>query len=97
MISFIYISYGRGPIRLTSNDWSAVFLVCKHMKNLKKLYFGRQVGLSEESDLGALRLLEQRCVEELALRRPRSGHRNNRYRMRTRSRIMSPLFSQVPF
>ena len=24
-------------------------------------------------------------------------HRNNRYRMRTRSRIMSPLFSQVPF
>ena len=24
-------------------------------------------------------------------------HRNNRYRMRTRSRIMSPLFSQVLF
>ena len=62
---------GFGPVTLTSSDWSAVFLVCKHMKNLKKLDLGRYV-LSEESYLEVLRLLEQRCVEELTLRRPRS-------------------------
>ena len=62
---------GDGPVTLTSSDWSAVFLVCKHMKNLKKLHlYG--VDLSEESYLEVLRLLEQRCVEELVLRRPRS-------------------------
>ena len=27
------LRYGGGPVTLTSSDWSAVFLVCKHMKN----------------------------------------------------------------
>ena len=27
-----------GPVALTSSDWSAVFFVCKHMKNLRKLH-----------------------------------------------------------
>ena len=66
------LRYGFGPVRLTSSDWSAVFLVCKHMKNLKKLDLGFLNVLSEESYLEVLRLLEQRCVEELSLRRPRS-------------------------
>ena len=64
------LSYGDGPVTLTSSDWSAVFLVCKHMKNLKVLDLGDIRGLSEESYLEVLRLLEQRCVEELALRKP---------------------------
>ena len=41
------LRYRRGAVTLTSSDWSAVFLVCKHMKNLKKLNLG-QAGLSEE-------------------------------------------------
>ena len=65
------LRYGGGPVTLTSSDWSAVFLVCKHMKNLKKLHLGL-ADLSEESYLESLRLLEQRCVEELELFRPRS-------------------------
>ena len=62
---------GRGPVTLTSSGWSAVFYVCKHMKNLKKLDLGYLYDLSEESYLEVLRLLEQRCVEELTLCRPR--------------------------
>ena len=42
------------------------------MKNLKKLDLGHLNDLSEESYLEFLRLLEQRCVEELMLSRPRS-------------------------
>ena len=64
------------PVRLTSGDWSAVFLVCKHMKNLKKLDLGL-AELREESYLEVLRLLEQRCVEELSLRKPPSGTSGN--------------------
>ena len=57
-----------GPVTLTSSDWSAVFLVCKHMKNVKTLNLGFVINvLSEESYLEFLRLLEQRCVEELSL------------------------------
>ena len=66
------LRYRRGPVTLTSSDWSATFLVCKHMKNLKKLDLRYLNDLSEESYLEVLRLLEQRCVEELWLRRPRS-------------------------
>ena len=66
-----------GPVTLTSSDWSAVFLVCKHMKNLKKLDLGDVFDLSEESYLEVLRLLEQRCVEELRLSRPLSGTAGN--------------------
>ena len=65
------LRYGVGSVTLTSSDWSAVFLVCKHMKNLKKLDLGFLNDLSEESHLEFLRLLEQRCVEELTLWRPR--------------------------
>ena len=65
------LRYGVGPVTLTSSDWSAVSLVCKHMKNLKKLDLG-QADLSEESYLEFLRLLEQRCVEELRLHKPHS-------------------------
>ena len=75
------LEYGYGPVTLTSSDWSAVSLVCKHMKNLKKLYLGYVYDLSEESYLEVLRLLEQRCVEELWLRRPRSG--TTRYLFKT--------------
>ena len=64
------LRYDDGPVTLTSSDWSAVFLVCKHMKNLKKLDLGNLFDFSEESYLEFLRLLEQRCVEELRLRRP---------------------------
>ena len=70
--------YRRGPVTLTSSDWSAVFLVCKHMKNLKKLHLGFLNDWSEESYLEFLRLLEQRCVEELLLGgRPLSGTMGN--------------------
>ena len=65
------LRYAVGPVMLSSSDWSAVFLVCKHMK-LKKLDLGYLADLSEESYLEVLRLLEQRCVEELTLWRPRS-------------------------
>ena len=68
--------YRRGPVRLTSSDLSAVFLVCKHMKNLKKLGLG-YLYISEESYLEVLRFLEQRCVEELWLGRPPSGTTGN--------------------
>ena len=71
------LRYGYGPVTLTSSDWSAVFLVCKHMKNLKKLHLGYRYVLSEESYLEVLRLLEQRCVEVLRLRRPLSGTTGN--------------------
>ena len=70
------VDHGYGPVTLTSSDWSAVFLVCKHMKNLKKLYLGLD-DLSEESYLEVLRLLEQRCVEELSLGGPLSGTTGN--------------------
>ena len=63
---------GTGPVTLTSSDWSAVFLVCKHMKNLKKLDLSLAYLSEEESYLEVLRLLEQRCVEELTLDRPHS-------------------------
>ena len=71
------LKYGDGPVTLTSSDWSAVFLVCKHMKNLKKLDLRYLFDLSEESYLEVLRLLEQRCVEELSLDRPLSGSTKN--------------------
>ena len=71
------LRYGVGPVTLTSSDWSAVFLVCKHMKNLKKLNLGYLYDSSEESYLEFLRFLEQRCVEELSLRRAFSGTTGN--------------------
>ena len=71
------LRYRDGPVTLTSSDWSAVFLVCKHMKNLKKLDLGYLYVLSEEFYLEVLRLLEQRCVEELRLRRSPSGTTGN--------------------
>ena len=71
------LRYDYGPVTLTLSDWSAVFLVCKHMKNLKKLNLCDLNVLSEESYLEVLRLLEQRCLEELILYRPRSGTTRN--------------------
>ena len=67
---------GSGPVKLSSGDWSAVFWVCKHMKNLKKLDF-RITELSEECYLTLLRLLEQRCIEELWLGGSPSGTKGN--------------------
>ena len=65
------LATGYGSVKLSSGDWSAVFLVCKHTKNLKKLNLtGTATALSEEYFLAVLRLLEQRCVEELALGSP---------------------------
>ena len=74
------LRYGDGPVTLTSSDWSAVFLVCKHMKNLRKLDFGYLYHWSEESYLEVLRLLEQRCVEELRLGRPLSFTTGNLFK-----------------
>ena len=71
------VDHGYGPVTLTSSDWSAVFFVCKHMKNLKKLDLGFLNDLSEEFYLEVLRLLEQRCVEELTLCRPLFVTRGN--------------------
>ena len=72
------LSCGYVPVTLTtSSDWSAVFLVCKHMKNLKKSDLAYRDDLSEESYLDVLRLLEQRCVEKLSLGRPLSGTTRN--------------------
>ena len=71
------LRYGYGPVTLASSDWSAVFLVCKHMKNLKKLDLDFPDDFSEESYLDVLRLLEQRCVEQLWLGRPLSGTTGN--------------------
>ena len=65
-----------GPVKLSSSDWSAVFLVCKHMKNLKKLNLWR-TKLSEECYLALLRLLEQRCIEELVLDKSPFGTKGN--------------------
>ena len=59
MKSFECLRYDIGPVKLTSSDWSAVFFVCKHLKNLKKLDLGDLVDLSEESYLEVLRLLQQ--------------------------------------
>ena len=69
-------AWGGGPVKLSSGDWSAVFLVCKHMKNLKKLNLLLAV-LSEECYLALLRLLEQRCIEELELWGSPSGTKGN--------------------
>ena len=44
------LNYGIGPVTLTSSDWSAVFFVCKHTKNLKKLNL-IGVDLNQESYL----------------------------------------------
>ena len=68
---------GHGPVELSSSDWSAIFLVCKHMKNLKKLYLRITVKMSEECYLAVLRLLEQRCIEELKLYESPSGTKGN--------------------
>ena len=73
--------HGHGPVTLTSSDWSAVFFVCKHMRNLKKLDLVLRADLSEESYLEALRLLEQRCVAELWLGRPLSGTTGNIFKI----------------
>ena len=83
----VHLRYGYGPVTLTSSDWSAVFLVCKHMimKNLKKLDLGG-ADLSEESYLEVLRLLEQRCVEELRLRRPSSVTTGNIFKTLMKSK-----------
>ena len=72
----VCLAVGSGPVELSSGDWSAVFLVCKHMKNLKKLNLGI-TKLSEECYLALLRLLEQRCIEELVLGRSSSGTKGN--------------------
>ena len=80
------LRYYGGPVTLTSSDWSAVFLVCKHMKNLKKLDLGFPDDLSEESYLEFLRLLEQRCVEELKLGSPRSGTTRNIFKTLMKSK-----------
>ena len=70
------LAESNGPVKLSSGDWSAVFLVCKHMKNLKKLdLWGTE--LSEECYLAVLRLLEQRCIEELWLGESPSGTKGN--------------------
>ena len=71
------LRYCVGPvIPLTSSDWSAVSLVCKHMKNLKKLDL-EYADFSEESYPEVLRLLKQRCVEELTHGRLLSGTTGN--------------------
>ena len=72
----VCLAKGIGPVELSSGDWSAVFLVCKHMKNLKKLDL-RRTWLSEECYLAVLRLLEQRCIEELVLDGSHSGTKGN--------------------
>ena len=76
MNDMIGLRYGYGPVTLTLSDWSAVFAVCKRMKNLKKLDL---VGadLSGEYYLEVLRLLEEKCLEELSLGRPLSSTKIN--------------------
>ena len=76
---------GGGPVELSSSDWSAVFLVCKHMKNLKELNF-LQTELSEECYLAVLRLLEQRCIEELVLGESHSGTKGNIFKSLMKSK-----------
>ena len=77
--------YGSGPVKMTSSDWSAVFLVCKHMKNLKKMNL-MKAKLSEECYLAVLRLLEQRCVEELELGGSSSGTKGNIFKSLMKSK-----------
>ena len=60
----------------TSSDWSAVFYFCKHMKNLKKLYLSG-TNWSQESYQEALRMLQERCVEELLLGKPNCCNTGN--------------------
>ena len=74
-----------GPVELSSGDRSAVFLVCKHMKNLKKLNLMTS-RWKEESYLAVLRLLEQRCIEELELTRTPSGTKGNIFKSLMESR-----------
>ena len=62
----VVLAEGSGPVKVSSGDWSAVFWVCKHMKNLKKLNLW-PTEWSEECYLAVLRLLEQRCIEKLEL------------------------------
>ena len=78
----IGLRYGIGPVMLTSSDWSAVFFVCKHMKNLTKLDMvpGFVAYLSQECYLEVLRLLQQRCVEELMLGGRPSGTTENLFK-----------------
>ena len=71
-----FLGEDSGPVKLSSGDWSAVFLVCKHMKNLKKLDLS-PTKWSEECYLAFLRLLEQRCIEELVLWGSPSGTKGN--------------------
>ena len=54
------------PKVTTSSDWSAAFYVCKHLKNLKKIDSGGYL-MSKEYYQEALKLLEQRCLEELRI------------------------------
>ena len=72
MNDMVGLRYGYGPVKLTLSDWSAVFAVCKCMKNFKKLDL---VGadLSREYYLEVLRLLEEKCLEELSVGRPHSS------------------------
>ena len=81
----VHLRYGFILGTLTSSDWSAVLLVCKHMKNLKKLDLVN-AHLSEESYLEVLRLLEQRCVEELWLGTPRSVTTGNIFKTLMKSK-----------
>ena len=76
-----------GPVELSSSDWSAVFLVCKHMKNLKKLKLFL-TELSEECYLAVLRLLEQRCIEELMLGGSSYGTKGNVFKSLTVSKCL---------
>ena len=79
------LAEGDGPVELSSGDWSAVFLVCKHMKNLKKLDLV-PTEWSEECYLAFLRLLEQRCIEELVLGRSPSGTKRNIFKSLMKSK-----------
>ena len=81
----VCLSKGNGPVKLSSSDWSAVFLVCKHMKNLKELYLWPGLW-SEECHLAVLRLLKQRCVEELVLGGSLSGTNGNIFKSLMKSK-----------
>ena len=85
MNDIVGLREGGGPVKLSSGDWSAVFLVCKHMKNLKKLKL-LQTELSEECYLALLRLLEQRCIEELRLYGSPSGTKGNIFKSLMKSK-----------
>ena len=83
--NIVGLAAGYGPVKLSSGDWSAVFLVCKHMENLKKLYLGTP-DWSEECYLALLRLLEQRCIEELWLDRSPSDTKGNIFKSLMKSK-----------